>query len=66
MIEVTDKVRFLIEAAGMRSGDVVVYHVPHTTAGITNNENTDPAVVHDLLEQFDRDGAVEPTVLSTR
>ena len=28
--------------------------VPHTTAGITNNENTDPGGVHDVLEQFDR------------
>ena len=34
--------------ASIRSGSVVVY-VPHTTAGVTINENADPDVVHDML-----------------
>jgi secondary thiamine-phosphate synthase enzyme len=29
-------------------------YVPHTTAGITINENADPDVVHDFLAQLDR------------
>ena len=28
-------------------------YVPHTTAGITINENADPDVVHDFLKQLD-------------
>ena len=36
----------------MRAGSVAVF-VPHTTAGITINENADPDVVHDLLAQLD-------------
>jgi secondary thiamine-phosphate synthase enzyme len=28
--------------------------VPHTTAGITINENADPAVIHDILLDLDR------------
>ncbi len=53
MIEVTDEVKAIIVSAAMRSGEVIV-HVPHTTAGITINENADPDVVHDILEQLDR------------
>jgi len=37
----------------MISGIAVVY-CPHTTAGITINENADPDVVHDLLIGLDK------------
>lgn len=47
-VEVTDEVRRVLAGAGVRSGAVIVY-VPHTTAGITINENADPDVVHDML-----------------
>jgi secondary thiamine-phosphate synthase enzyme len=36
----------------VRSGYAIVY-VPHTTAGVTINENADPDVVHDVLRQLD-------------
>ena len=52
MIDVTDRVRSIVEASGVESGSVVVY-VPHTTAAVTINENADPDVVHDLLKQLD-------------
>ena len=52
MIEVTDRVRQAVEEAGVRQGHVIAY-VPHTTAGITINENADPDVVHDFLKQLD-------------
>ena len=45
---VTPQVREAIAKSGITSGIVVVY-CPHTTAGITINENADPDVVHDLL-----------------
>src|SRR5688500_12040022 len=53
MVEVTEEVRRRLKAAGVSAGRVTVY-VPHTTAGITINENADPDVVHDFLAQLDR------------
>lgn len=47
-VEITDQVRHALAGAPVRSGAVVVY-VPHTTAGVTINENADPDVVHDML-----------------
>jgi len=45
---ITAQVREAVAASGVSSGIAVVY-CPHTTAGITINENADPDVVHDLL-----------------
>lgn len=53
MVEITSQVRDCVRRRSLNSGLVVVY-VPHTTAGITINENADPDVVHDMLEQLDR------------
>lgn len=53
MIEITDRVQQLVQAAGVTQGRATVY-VPHTTAGITINENADPDVVHDMLAQLDQ------------
>lgn len=47
-VEISDDVQRLISSAGLTTGAVVVY-VPHTTAGVTINENADPDVVHDVL-----------------
>ena len=49
MIELTGRVSQLIAQSNVRSGSVIVY-VPHTTAGVTINENADPDVVHDFLQ----------------
>jgi secondary thiamine-phosphate synthase enzyme len=48
MIDVTDNVRRLVDQSGVDSGFVFCY-VPHTTAGITINENADPDVPRDIL-----------------
>ncbi len=48
MIDVTDRIARAVREAGVRRGAVVVY-VPHTTAGVTINENADPDVQHDML-----------------
>jgi secondary thiamine-phosphate synthase enzyme len=47
-VEITDEVRAAVRAAGLKSGICVVY-CPHTTAGVTIQENADPDVVHDML-----------------
>lgn len=52
MIEITSSVRQIVESTGVESGRVMVF-VPHTTAGVTINENADPDVVHDFLTQLD-------------
>ncbi len=52
MIDITDKVAAAVSAAGLDEGVVTIY-VPHTTAGVTINENADPSVVHDVLAALD-------------
>jgi secondary thiamine-phosphate synthase enzyme len=52
-VEITDKVQQIVAGSGIRAGAVTVY-VPHTTAGITINENADPDVVHDMLLTLNR------------
>lgn len=52
-IEVTGNVRDLVRESGVRNGLCVVY-CPHTTAGITINENADPDVVRDLIFALER------------
>ena len=53
MIEITDRVAEAVRNAKLANGLVTVY-VPHTTAGVTINENADPSVVHDVLAALDR------------
>ena len=50
---ITAQVREAVTKSGVTDGICVVY-CPHTTAGITINENTDPDVVHDMLIGLDR------------
>ena len=45
---ITPQVREAVSKSGVTNGIAVVF-CPHTTAGITINENADPDVVHDLL-----------------
>jgi len=48
MIDVTAELARAVSEAGMKKGLVLAY-VPHTTAGVTINENADPAVPRDIL-----------------
>ncbi len=48
MVDVTDRVRAAVRRAGLAEGTVLIY-CPHTTAGVTVQENADPEVQHDLL-----------------
>ncbi|MDR2581012.1 MAG: secondary thiamine-phosphate synthase enzyme YjbQ [Fibromonadaceae bacterium] len=51
--DITPKVREAIAESGVKDGIAVVY-CPHTTAGITINENADPDVACDLLIGLDK------------
>lgn len=46
-IDISGTVRDSIRQSGVTSG-ICIIHCPHTTAGITINENADPDVLHDL------------------
>jgi len=58
-VDVTAQVADAARASGVAEG-VVMVSVPHTTAGITINENADPSVRADLLMTLDR---LVPTTL---
>lgn len=47
LVDITREVVAAVAGTGLRDGLCVVY-VPHTTAGITINENADPAVRADI------------------
>lgn len=53
MVDITHAVEQAIQEEGVRTGAVIVF-VPHTTAGITIQENADPDVVHDMLMELER------------
>jgi secondary thiamine-phosphate synthase enzyme len=50
-IDVTSRIERLLHDSPSPSGTVICF-VPHTTAGITINENADPDVRHDLLHKL--------------
>ncbi len=52
MIDITSKVESYIKEQRIHTGVIYVY-CPHTTAGITINENADPDVKHDMLMRLD-------------
>ncbi|HWV37257.1 MAG TPA: secondary thiamine-phosphate synthase enzyme YjbQ [Vulgatibacter sp.] len=47
-VDLTARIRALVDHSGVRDGTVVVY-CPHSTAGLTIQENTDPALKRDIL-----------------
>lgn len=48
IVNITDQVQRAVAASGVKSGIVLVYS-PHTTAGVTIQENADPDVRADIL-----------------
>jgi secondary thiamine-phosphate synthase enzyme len=53
MIDITERVQAVVRESGVSSGVAHVF-VPHTTAGITINEDADPSVVADILASLER------------
>ncbi len=52
IIDLTGQVEQIVKET-VKSGFVIVY-VPHTTAGVTINENADPDVKSDLLKKLEK------------
>jgi secondary thiamine-phosphate synthase enzyme len=53
MIEITAQVAQVVARTGITEGICHVF-VPHTTAGVTINENADPTVRADMLNALDK------------
>ncbi|MBN1917662.1 MAG: YjbQ family protein [Verrucomicrobia bacterium] len=51
-VHITAEVQRVVRESGVDSGTCIVY-VPHTTAGVTINENADPDVERDILDQLE-------------
>lgn len=51
-LEVTDRIEKAVRQADIHEGYAIVF-VPHTTAGVTINENADPDVQHDVLKKLE-------------
>jgi len=48
MIDITAKIRKVVDQSGIRDGICLIF-VPHTTAAVTINENADPDVRKDII-----------------
>ena len=53
LIDITGLVRSAVTESGVKEGICTVF-VPHTTAAVTINENTDPNVTKDFIMEMDK------------
>jgi len=52
-VDITAQVQEVVRDSGIRKGVCHIY-VPHTTAGLTINENADPAVPADIIAHLEK------------
>lgn len=53
LIDITQAVQRVVAESGIRSGICHLY-VPHSTSGVTINENSDPNVGRDILKELNK------------
>jgi len=53
ILDVTTQVQKVVRESGIAEGLCCVF-APHTTAGITINENADPSVKHDIIMELNK------------
>ncbi|MCX7745686.1 MAG: secondary thiamine-phosphate synthase enzyme YjbQ [Clostridia bacterium] len=53
MVDITTKIQQVVYEQNIKSGICTIF-IPHTTAGITINENADPDVVSDMLKEINK------------
>lgn len=52
-VDITAEVENIIKVGKVNNGLCLVF-CPHTTAGLTINENADPAVKHDIMDYLEK------------
>ncbi|HNS32238.1 MAG TPA: secondary thiamine-phosphate synthase enzyme YjbQ [bacterium] len=52
IVDITDEIFAFVRSAGIKDGIMHVY-TPHTTCGLTINENADPSVRADILRKLE-------------
>ncbi len=53
LIEITDKVQAVVSQSKVKDGVCFIF-CPHTTAGLTINENADPSVRRDIIQTLNK------------
>lgn len=53
LIDITTKISQVVSESDVKEGVCYIF-VPHTTAAITINENADPSVRQDILNEFNK------------
>ena len=53
MIDISSGIQSLVQKSGVKEGSCLIY-CPHTTAGLTINENADPDVKKDMLKEINK------------
>ncbi len=53
LLDITAEIERVVAQSGVKEGTVQIY-TPHTTAGLTINENADPTVVEDMLMEINK------------
>lgn len=48
LVDITERIQRIVDAAAVKEGVCFIY-CPHTTAGLTINENADPSVRRDII-----------------
>ena len=51
-IDITDKIKTIVMSQKDVTEGIIVIFTPHTTAGLTINENADPDVLYDLNKTY--------------
>lgn len=51
LIDITNKINSIVNEIDIKEGVCKIY-IPHTTAGVTINENADPSVKDDIINQL--------------
>jgi secondary thiamine-phosphate synthase enzyme len=52
-VDITERIKKIVREKGTEEGICTLF-VPHTTSGITINENADPAVTKDILKEINK------------
>ena len=52
-VDITRSVQEAVKKTGVAEGICIIF-IPHTTAGVTINENADPSVVQDIIMELNK------------